>query len=120
MKALVIPADDAPVRELDLPSSDSQSLRALQDAVGGYIEALPLPAFIGADREARMIVNDEGKFTQSINRRATDFMVPGVGLLFGDYIAGDCVLVGGDARGGLTDVPAVVNARVRLIEQEAA
>jgi hypothetical protein len=54
--------------------------------------------------------------------RATDFMVPGVGLHYGDYIAGPLVLAGFDPETGdnASEVPDGVERRARLIEREAA
>jgi hypothetical protein len=54
------------------------------------------------------------------NMRATDFLVPGVGLFPGDYVAGPLLLVGFDpASGEHEDVPEGVEKRLRLIEREA-
>lgn len=120
-RALLVPVE-GPVVELVIPASDDgASLRVLQEAVGGYIEALPLPEFIeGADR-ATCYINEEGKLERlPFNGRATDFFVPGVGLFFGDYIAGPLVIVGFDPEtGSHRDVPASVERRIRLIEREA-
>jgi hypothetical protein len=53
--------------------------------------------------------------------RATDVMVPGAGLFWGDYIAGPLLLCGFDARTGEhVDLSEPVIARARLIEREAA
>ena len=55
------------------------------------------------------------------NMRATDFMVPGVGLFPGDYIAGPFLLCGFDVNTGEHgELPAEVIERARLIESEAA
>ena len=130
MRALVIPHDGSPVRELDVPREDA--LDVLQRAVGGFIEALPLPEHVDMDGTATAYVNEDGKhqlFTDPegevhnglpINRRATDLLVPGVGLFWGDWIAGDLVVVGFDARRGVhRDIPAPVERTIRLIAREA-
>ena len=116
VKALLIPVE-GPVREYDL----APGLDALQEAVDGLVEAMPLPEFIDPDGAATAYVNEEGKFTQQPNMRATDFMVPGVGIGFGDYVAGPLLLVGFDPNTGEhRDVPVKAVQRVRLIEREAA
>jgi Domain of unknown function (DUF3846) len=121
VRALVIPVE-GPLFEVDLERGDGASLAQLQGLVGGAIEAVPLPGFIpGADR-ATGYVHDEGKLVGApANMRATDFMVPGVGLFWGDYIAGPLVLCGFDPRTGRhADLPEDVGRRARLIEREAS
>jgi Domain of unknown function (DUF3846) len=114
--AIVIPVE-GPVFEVDLDGSLDQ----LQGHVGGFIQALPLPEFIDPKGRATGYVHEEGKYECPPNMRATDFMVPGVGLFWGDWIAGPLVLCGFDpAKGENTDVPEGVVARARLIEREAA
>lgn len=116
MKALLIPVE-GPVETIELDGTLAQ----LQKLVDGMIEALPLPDFIDPQGEATSYVNEEGKFTQQPNMRATDFMVPGVGLFMGDYIAGPFLICGFDARQGEhAELPDGIEARVRLIEREAA
>jgi Domain of unknown function (DUF3846) len=120
MIALVIPVE-GPLVEVELsPREDGSTLAQLQELVGGYIEALPLPDFIeGADR-ATAYIDEEGKGIQEPNMRATDFLVPGVGLFWGDYIAGPLVLCGFDPRRGVhAELPEGVLRRARLIEREA-
>jgi hypothetical protein len=118
MKAIVIPVE-GPLVEIDL--ADEGNLKVLQNAVGGYIEAVAVPDFISGADEATAYVDEEGKLTGlPINRRATDFMVPGVGLSYGDYIAGPMVLAGFDPDSGEhAELPAGVVRRARLIEDEA-
>jgi hypothetical protein len=118
MYALLIP-EQGPIVQQELDGSLAQ----LQGLVGGFIEALPIPEFIPGSDRATAYVNEEGKFHPNCkpNMRATDFMVPGIGLFMGDYIAGPFLLCGFDpARGENTDLPDEVEARVRLIEREAA
>lgn len=119
--ALVIPAE-GPVREVELPPTDC--LAQLQELVGGRIEALPLPEFIDPRGKATAYINEEGKFDPDCrpNPRATDLLVPGIGLFPGDYIAGTMVLVGFDGLTGehTPTLPQRVIDRVRLIEHEAA
>lgn len=123
--ALVIPVV-GPIRELEL-AGGGRDLDTLQAAVGGLIQALPLPDFINDAANATAYMNEDGKFTcvdergePLVNRRATDFMVPGVGLFFGDFIAGDMVLAGFNARTGEhAELPQAVIDRARLIEREA-
>lgn len=47
MKVLVIPVE-GPLYETDL--NEGEALRQLQELVGGYIQALPLPEFRGSGR----------------------------------------------------------------------
>jgi hypothetical protein len=117
---LLIPVE-GPVEELHIYGPDGASLRQLQEAVGGYIEAVDLPDFIRDARRAVCYVNEEGKLTGlPFNGRATDLLVPGVGLMWGDSIAGPMVVCGFDADDGSnTDIPAGVERRIRLIESEA-
>lgn len=119
MIALVIPVE-GPLEEVEL---SEPSLEQLQGLVGGLIEALPLPGFIAGAEYATAYINEEGKLlgnTNEINRRATDFMVPGVGVHYGDYIGGSFVLCGFDPRTGThRELPEPVIARARLIEREA-
>lgn len=119
-KALLIPVE-GPIESVELDGSLAQ----VQDLVGGgHIEAVPLPDFIKDADVATAYINDEGKFRDDLkpNMRATDFMVPGVGLFWGDYIAGPFLLVGFDPSTGdhTDDLPKAVVERVRLIEREAA
>jgi hypothetical protein len=70
---------------------------------------------------ADLYTNEDGKgLGLPLNGRATDFLVPGVGLFFGDYVAGDAVLIGFDAADGThQDVPPGSRSRIELITQEA-
>lgn len=116
--ALLIPVE-GPLQTVELDGSLAQ----LQDLVGGHIEALPIPTFIRESARATAYVNEDGKFLDSCepNMRATDFMVPGVGLFMGDYVAGPLLLCGFDPNTGEhAELPAPVAARARLIEQEAS
>jgi hypothetical protein len=119
-RALLIPVE-GPVQELVLPGADGASLRTLQEAVGGYIEALPLPEFIKGSDRATCYINEEGKLEGlPFNGRATDFLVPGVGLFWGDVIVGPMVVVGFNPNtGNHADVPPAIESRIRIIEREA-
>ena len=121
MKALLIPVE-GPLEEIELEGGDG-NLDQLQALVGGFIQALPLPGFIEGYLHATAYINEEGKFdTERFkpNMRATDFFVPGRGLMWGDYIAGPCVLAGFIPYSGKhAELPEGVVARARLIESEA-
>jgi hypothetical protein len=89
---------------LDLPDEGS-ALGVLQAAVGGMIEALPLPYREGD--KATCYVHDEGKYAcvddegnVEVNHRGTALMKPGIGLFAGDFIAGPMVIAGFDPRTG--------------------
>lgn len=114
--ALVIPVE-GPLYEVEL---DGQ-LATLQAAVGGLIEAVPLPDFIRGSERATAYCHEEGKLEGlPINRRATDFVVPGVGIMWQDYIAGPLVLAGfNPVTGDHAPLPDGVARRARLIEGEA-
>lgn len=117
MIALLIPAK-GPVQTVELDGS----LEQLQTLVGGYIEALAVPEFICPDDSATVYVNEEGKFDPACkpNMRATDFLVPGIGMFAGDYVAGPMIVAGFNPRtGNHVALPAAVEKRVRLIEREA-
>lgn len=121
--AIVIPAT-GPVTTITLRADPGESnLAHLQELVGGYIEALPIPAFIKGADDATAYINEDGKFDPECkpNMRATDFMVPGVGIMPRDYIAGTMVLVGFNWRIGThaTDLPPAVVQRVNLIIHES-
>lgn len=124
-RALVIPVY-GDVYEIQVGDSGS-SLTTLQEAVGGFIEAVPIPEFVKDAHRATAYVNEEGKYTclwqdgsPQVNWRATDFMVPGIGLQPGDYIVGPLVLTGFDPQTGSTaKLPDSVERRVKLIVREA-
>jgi hypothetical protein len=117
-KGLVIPVE-GPLYEIEVDGEES--LKTLQTAVDGWIEAVGLPEFVDPRGVGTAYVNEEGKFNGcKPNMRATDFMVPGVGIMFGDYIAGNMVLLGIDPETGENaDVPPGAVNRARLIEREA-
>jgi hypothetical protein len=117
MRVLIIPVE-GPIEDRQI---DGQ-LDDLQALVGGYIEAVALPDFITGADQATAYVNEEGKLDGlAPNFRATDFMVPGVGLMWGDYIAGPMVLAGFDPETGehTADIPPAVVRRAHQIAQEA-
>lgn len=117
MQALLIPVE-GPLIEIDTLDG---GLSQLQGLVNGNIEAVPVPGFIRDSYHTTAYVNDEGKFTEQPNMRATDFMVPGVGLFAGDYVAGPFVLAGFDPNTGEhAELPNAAIRRARLIEREAA
>lgn len=109
------------MQEIDLDGTLDQ----LQALVGGRIEAVRLPGFLRHASRATAYVNDEGKFLPGArfapNMRATDLMVPGVGLFPGDYIAGPMLLCGFDPETGEhAPLPSEIAAYARVIESEAA
>ena len=116
-KALLIPAE-GPVETIELDGT----LEQLQKLVGGFVQALPLPTFIEGSERATAYVNEEGKFDPACqpNMRATDFLVLGVGLFFGDYVAGPMLVCGfNPATGEHVELPSSVERRIRLVEREA-
>jgi hypothetical protein len=116
--ALLTPVE-GPVQTVELDGT----LEQLQGIVGGLVQALPVPEFICADDGSTAYVNEEGKFDPDCgpNMRATDFLVPGVGLFWGDYVAGPMLVCGFDPRASRhAALPDAVEKRVRLIEREAA
>lgn len=126
MKMLIIPADKSKplqTQELQVDVGDRSELQQLQDLVGGWIESIPeRPQLTEGVSGWTGYVNEEGKYLHGCvpNLRATDFMVPGVGLFPGDYIAGEFVLIGFDyTTGEHQDVPDAVVRRAELIAEEA-
>jgi hypothetical protein len=120
-QALVIPAH-GPVTELELTNDGEGSLGVLQAAVGGLIQALPILVSVTGRDRATVYINEEGKFDPDceFNSRATDFLVPGVGLHWGDCIVGSMVVAGfNPVTGRHAALPPAVAKRVRLIEREA-
>jgi hypothetical protein len=98
MRAILIPADHTrPIREIQ----HSDSLEEMQGIVGGNIEFVP---FRGRE-DVFPIINDDGKFSNlPMNYAATAFLYSS--LQFGDYIAGDCLVMGVDPETGETaDLP---------------
>jgi hypothetical protein len=95
--ALHVPAElDQPVRLVKI----APTLDTLQSLVGGYIEA------VTRDGVAAYI-NDEGKHMGlPTNARATSYMLDARMIFPFDLVVGDLVLVGVDADGMDTDIPA--------------
>jgi hypothetical protein len=118
--AILIGIESMEVVELAPDRDGGPLLRQLQELVGGLIEALPIPDFVTDADRATAYVNEEGKMVGlPVNWAATDFMVPGVGLAFGDVIAGPMLLAGFDPRTGThRDLPPGVAKRARLIASE--
>lgn len=134
MKCIVIPDDPAKPIVYDHELDTTDTLGSLQAIVGGFIEAVPIPALKlpaevggsiheGAANRATAYINEEGKYDPKCqpNMRATDFFVPGVGIFPRDFIAGPLLLIGFDPETGEHDeqLPDDVVARVRLIDSEA-
>lgn len=116
MQALLIPVE-GPLVEIETLDG---GLSQLQGLVNGNIEAVPMTPVVADENDSTVYVNEEGKFTEQPNMRATDFMVPGVGIFAGDYIAGPMVLAGFDPNTGEhAELPQSVIDRARLIEEEA-
>lgn len=101
--ALVIEPDNT-YRMIDLDAGDS--LATLKQAVGGYIEGVPLRG-----SPYTFIVNEEGKFTEQPSPIASAIFrqaYPGTE----DFIAGAAVLVGPPDRNG--DTQGLSDAEVEL------
>lgn len=106
------------VTPIELPPTNW--LTQMQAAVGGLVEQVLLPPFLEEHGGAVMFINEEGAGILPPNMRATDFLVPGIGLAWGQVIYGPAVLVGDDREHGeLADLPARVLGRITLIVQEA-
>lgn len=100
---LITPAGD--VTEIDLPKFED-----CQKAVGGYVESLP---FAG---ECHAYVNEDG-IEKGLPRNAIAtalcFDIE-IGLMPGDYIKGNFLIVCSDAEGDPTDVPAILFPLLKL------
>lgn len=77
------------------------TLKELQDAVGGLIQPIDLRT-----PGISAYVNDEGKFSEMPNKRATIIAHRCQALFPGDWIAGTMIIAGFDpASGETTDLP---------------
>ena len=114
IKALLINTDGS-TQSITLPRDTSLRLDALQQAVGGLINAVPI--YRGEDLVADGIINDEGKiFDLDRNELATAVMGPN-GLFPGDYIAGPMVVMGPvDDEGVETSIPENLAAEIQTME----
>ena len=69
------------------------TLQEMQKFVGGYIEVV----YLG--KESMMIIDEEGKLKEKpINQEATDIAHEHKAIYNTDYIAGDVMILSGDAR----------------------
>jgi hypothetical protein len=92
-KAFVIPVS-GPIREIEL--TEKVPLKMLQEAVGGYIEAVP--AFTHyRGRTCVAFCNENGKLDRlPANVRATAAWWDR--REFGDFLVGDVIIITGDAE----------------------
>jgi hypothetical protein len=100
--AIQIPVDE----ERPLYKVAIDGLKAMQEAVGGYIEIVDLTPL-----NASLVVNEEGKLMRvNINRRATLlFWLLFPSIRGRDVIVGDALIVGyPDSQGNTTDAPKAV------------
>jgi len=122
LRVLLIPLN-GPLEFHEL-NSERSGLETLQKLVGGYVEAISLPPFIKDGGKATAYIHEEGKYEypgqDGVNWRATDYMVPGIGLFHGDWIAGPMILAGFDpSTGEHAELPESVIRRARVIERES-
>ena len=69
------------------------TLQEMQKFVGGYIEVVYL------NKESMMIIDEEGKLKDKpVNKEATDLAHKHEAIFNTDYIAGDAMVLSGDAR----------------------
>ncbi|MCU0505710.1 MAG: DUF3846 domain-containing protein [Chloroflexi bacterium] len=84
------------------------TLRDLQKAVGGYLEAAP----VYCPEDITAYCNEEGKLDGlPLNLPGTAFI-----RMTGDIVAGPLVLIGGPDRDG-EDTPLPADARMRLVRE---
>lgn len=101
MKFLLIPANsDLPLKLINIKEGDT--LEALQNGVGGYIERIPTPT-----DEINIWGNEEGKILNlPVNSRATLFWNQIYNNPLSDVLVGNVVITGGpDRNGDTTGVP---------------
>lgn len=100
--AILIPADHTqPVRRVEV--SEHAELVAL---VGGYLDSIT----IRASQPYVVLFNEDGKqLNLEVNVRATLFLAS---VLLGDFICGNCVIVGFDNDGDTRDAPAGLEERI--------
>lgn len=76
-------------------------LEELQKMVDGYIEHLT----INSDRGFAYYINEEGKYTKSVNKFATLWWEYNLGIYnLDDYICGSAVFIGEDENGDMRDL----------------
>lgn len=113
VKALVIKSDGEVLVEM-VPKD---SLARMQEVVGGFIQALPVPpAPLGNEPEfaGSMYFNEEGKYENlPKNDIATALMIRN--LYPGDCIVGNAMVFGPLDDGADTDVPDAIVERVRSL-----
>jgi hypothetical protein len=112
-KAIVIPAEiEIPMHVVDVTERDA--LGHLQQLVGGYIQVVPVE-----HDNVSFFANEEGKIQGlPLNERADtvwEFLLPQSYRVPGDYLVGDCVLIGCDPETGMNaDVPAFLLEQLKL------
>lgn len=102
MQALIIDGNETKILEMN----ESETLEALQGAVGGLIQYLPFPvegvdAFVNDEGKYATWINEAGDIVEGlpVNETATAIM-RNAGLLFpGDWISGPMVLSACDGEG---------------------
>lgn len=122
MRALVIPVD-GPVRVVDM--EEGAWLAQAQEVVGGLVQPVELNLRLlrgplAGRWPTEVYVNEDAAGLRP-NMRATDYVVPGVSILWGDCLCGDVLVCGFDpARGVHRDVCPAAERRARLVESEAS
>ncbi len=87
-RTVVVIAANGAVSEVILPSEDMEALHALQDLVGGPIEARPLP------ERKYLVLNEDAKLDFHFrNEIATELALKAESIQADDYIAGTAVIV---------------------------
>ena len=88
MTVATVIAPDGAVDTISLPIDTDESVKRLQEIIGGYIEGVPLP-------EGRyMIFNENGKDKpHCINEMATSIAREAESIQADDYIAGVAVVL---------------------------
>lgn len=92
------------VYRTNVADAEGKTLKGLQQAVGGYVDAIDVRHPVTGEA-GTLWINDEGKMNGSpMNEYATILAVIGgwAGPAYGDYVAGTAVLTGYDPETGET------------------
>lgn len=111
---VITPPEDGvtTVRKVEVPASDSGSLKFFQEQVGGYIEHL-----FSEDRKTDFWMNEEGKLEGlPINIVATEVLYDLHPVFRGQDILNGTVIITGNRGPDTADVPAATWDRIKSME----
>lgn len=106
MKALILSNGEFEEREIE------NTLQALQEIVGGYIEAPMLSEVFRANR-IDVIMNSEGKFVEGLRPEIAVIKKGTRGIL--DIVYGNCIFVSHDDEG---ETIALNDRQIKIVKEE--